>query len=64
MTDSNFTPADFIASLGDFFRLGNDASAHESALRIKEAEALADVRIKLAKAGALGGENPSPSAEA
>jgi len=42
MADANFTVA-------DFFRLGNEAAAHESALRIKEAEAMADIRIKLAQ---------------
>lgn len=38
-------------SVADFFRLGNEAAAHESMLRIKEAEARADIRIKLARAG-------------
>ena len=44
MADKDFT-------VTDFFRLGNGTAAKESALRIKEAEALADVRIKLARAG-------------
>lgn len=39
-------------TVADFFRLGNEMAAHESALRIKEAEALAEVRIRLAQAGA------------
>ena len=46
MADQDFTVA-------DFFRLGNETAARESALRIKEAEALADVRIKLARAGII-----------
>ena len=44
MADNSFTVA-------DFFRLGNEAAARESALKIREAEALADIRIRLAKAG-------------
>ena len=44
MADNDFTPA-------DFFRLAHQAAAEESALRIKEAQALADVRIRLAREG-------------
>jgi hypothetical protein len=44
MSQENFTVV-------DFFRLAREASEHESALKIKEAQALADVRIRLAEAG-------------
>ena len=49
MADQDFTVV-------DFFRLGNETAAQESALRIKEAEALADVQIKLARAGIRDGD--------
>jgi hypothetical protein len=54
MTDENFTVA-------DFFRLANEAATHESALRIKETEAFAEVRIRLAEAGIRDRDGPSPS---
>jgi hypothetical protein len=38
-------------TVAHFFRLGNEAAARESALRIREAEARAAIRIKLANAG-------------
>ena len=44
MADESFTVA-------DFFRLAKETATHESELRIKEAEALASIRIKLAQAG-------------
>ena len=47
-------------TVADFFRLGNEAAAHESALRIKEAEALAELRIRLAQAG-VGFEDQTSS---
>ncbi|MGN6375846.1 MAG: hypothetical protein ACTHMG_09855 [Sphingomonas sp.] len=55
MPDPDFTVA-------DFFRLGNEAAAHQSLLRIKEAEARADLRIKCVRLG-LTGEEAAPPAQ-
>lgn len=53
--------ADDDFSVADFFRLASEAAAHESALRIKEAEARADIRVKLAEAGIQDGGAAAPA---
>ena len=56
MAAENFTVA-------DFFRLGNETAARESELRIKEAEAMTEMRIRLARAGIVD-RDPSTDAKA
>ena len=53
--------ADIEFSVADFFRLGNEAAAHESALRLREADARAEIRIKLARAGLADQDSGVPS---